>query len=84
MSHGSCHSKNHAETVEHRNLNHHAVSCGEIHAVSDSLTVINYIVMCKHYALGEACGSRGVLHICNIMDIDRLSDTLNLAVWNFL
>ena len=84
MCNGSSHCQNHAEAVEHGHLYHHAVCGGQVHAVADSLTVVYYIIMCKHYALGEACSSRGVLHICNIVDINGLSYALYLTVGNVL
>lgn len=84
MSNGSCHSQNHAEAVEHRHLYHHTVSCGEVHTVSDSLTVVNNIVVCEHYALGESCSTGSVLHIADIVDIDGLADCLHLGVRNVL
>ncbi len=84
MSYGGCHCQHHSEAMEHRHLDHHAVCCGKIHAVADSLTVVHYVVVGQHNALGEASCSGGVLHIAHIVDIDGLSYSLYLAVGNVL
>ena len=80
MCHGCCHRKYHAEAMEHGYLDHHPVGSGQIHAVTDGLTVVYYIIMSKHYTLREACGTRSVLHICNIMLVDEAASELNFLL----
>ena len=71
MSHSRSHRKYHSEAVEHRNLYHHTVAGRKIHTVADKLTVVYDIIVCKHYTLGESRRTRGVLHICNVVNVDR-------------
>ena len=84
VRHGSSHCQHHAEAVEHRHLYHHSVSGGQVHAVADSLAVVDNIVMGKHYTLGESRSARGVLHIADIVLINSAANLLNLAVRHFL
>ncbi len=84
VSYGSGHSENHSEAVEHRNLYHHSVCGRKIHAIADSLTIVYDIVVSEHYAFGEACSTRGILHIADIVDINSLSDLLDFAIGNVL
>ena len=67
MGHGGGHGKGHAEAVEHRHLDHHAVGGGKTHPVTDTLAVVDHIVVGQHNALGEAGGAGGILHVANII-----------------
>jgi hypothetical protein len=67
VGHRGGHRKHHAEAVEHRHLDHHAVGGGEIHAVADALAVVDDVVMREHDALREAGGAGGVLHVAHVV-----------------
>ena len=71
VGHGGRHGKDHAEAVEHGHLDHHPVFRGQIHAVPDALAVVDDIVMGQHDALGETCRSGSILHVADVIDIDR-------------
>ena len=79
MSYGCCHGENHAEAVEHRNLDHHAVEGRQIHAVADRLTVVNYVVVCEHNALRESCCTGCVLHVADIVLINCAANLFNVG-----
>ena len=67
VGHGGGHGEDHAETVEHGNLDHHAVRGGKAHPVADTFAVIDDVVMGQHDALGEAGGAGSILHIAHII-----------------
>ena len=70
MGHGGRHGQDHAEAMEHGDLDHHTVGGGKAHAVADTLAVVDDVVMGEHDALGETGGSGGVLHIADIVGLD--------------
>ena len=78
VSHRCGHRKRHTEAMEHRNLDHHSVCRGESHAVSDTFSVVNNVVVSKHNALGEACCTRRVLHIANVTWLNRRRHSCDL------
>ena len=67
---GRGHCQYHAEAMEHRNLNHHAILGRKIHTVADCLAVVDDIIMRQHDAFREAGCAGCVLHICNIILFD--------------
>ena len=67
VGHGGGHGQHHAEAMEHGHLDHHAVGGGQLHVVADVLTVVDHVVVGQHDALGEARGTRGVLHIADVV-----------------
>ena len=83
VGHGGGHRQHHAEAMEHGHLDHHAVGSGQIHAVADILTVVDDIIMGQHDALGEAGGTRGVLHIAHIVLIHLRRHAIDLALRRF-
>ena len=78
MGNRSGHCKHHAEAVEHGNLNHHSVGTGKIHSVADVFAVVNNVIVCQHNALGESGRSRGVLHVANVVLVNKRSAAVNL------
>ena len=72
------HRQHHAEAMEHRHLNHHAVCGGQIHAVADRLAVVDNVVMRQHDTLGESRRARGVLHIAHVVLVDRIGAAVQL------
>ena len=69
VSHARSHRQHHSETMEHRHLDHHAVGGGQVHPIADAFAVVDHAVVGEHHALGEPCGTRGILHIADIMDV---------------
>ena len=67
VGHGGGHGQHHAEAMEHGHLDHHAVGGGQLHVVADVLTVVDHVVVGQHNALGEARGTRGVLHVADVV-----------------
>ena len=66
MGHAGRHGEHHSEAVEHGYLYHHAVRGGKTHAVANTFSVVYNVIVSKHYALGEACGAGGVLHVADV------------------
>ena len=64
--------------MEHGNLDHHAVRRGKAHAVTDTFSVVDDVVVCEHNALGEACRARGVLHIAYVARTDSRRHSCHL------
>ena len=71
VSHHGGHREYHSEAMEHRYLYHHTVCGGQIHSVTDGLTVVDDIAVGEHNALGEARCTRGVLHITYVVGSDE-------------
>ena len=71
VGHGRRHGEDHAEAVEHGDLDHHAVRGREVHAVADGLAVVDDVVVGQHDALRETGGTGGVLHVADVVDVDR-------------
>ena len=64
--------------MEHRNLDHHSVCRRKSHTVTDTLSVVDNVVVRQHNALREACRTRGVLHIANVARLDSGCHSGNL------
>ena len=71
VGHGGRHCQHHTEAVEHRHLDHEPVRRGQIHAVPDTLAVVDNIVMREHHALGKSGRAGRILHVGDIVDIHR-------------
>ncbi len=71
VGHGGRHGQHHAEAVEHGHLDHHPVCSGQIHAVANGLAVVHHVVVGEHNAFGETGSAGGVLHVADVMLVDR-------------
>ena len=56
--------------MEHGNLNHHSVSGGNVHSVTDYFAVVNDVIVREHNTLGESRCARSILHICNVVAVN--------------
>src|SRR5690242_11449278 len=83
MSHGGGHGQHHSKTMKHRYMNHHAIGGGKVHTVADIFTVVHHIVVREHNTLGEAGGSRGILHVADIMFVEGKGATVNFLDGDF-
>ena len=77
MGHAGSHRKHHAKAVEHGYLNHHTVCGGKLHPVTDTFTVIDYVVMRQHDALREAGRTGRILHVADIRNLYSFSHPID-------
>ena len=80
VGHRGRHRQHHTETMKHGNLNHHSVSSGKVHAVSNGFSIVHHIVMGKHDALGKPGGAAGILHVADIMLVNTAPARLHFAL----
>ena len=71
MGHGRRHGKHHTKAVEHGHLDHHTIRGGQVHTVTNGLTIVYNIAMGQHNTLGEAGGTGGVLHVTYIIGFNQ-------------
>ena len=53
--------------MEHRHLDHHTVCRRESHTVSDTFSVVHHVVVGEHDSFREACRSRRILHVADVV-----------------
>ena len=63
-------SEHHTEAVEQRHTDAQFVVLGEAHILTCKIAVVGNAVMSEHHALGETCGTTGILHIADIVAVN--------------
>ena len=71
VSNARHHRKHKSEAVEKRNGDAKFVVFCKFHTVADGFAVVQDIVVREHYALRKACRARGILHIHDVVGVQR-------------
>ena len=80
VGYGSGHREYHTEAVEHRHLDQESVLGGEVHAVTDALTVVENISVSEHNALRETCRTGCVLHVADFVRFCRIDHGAQIRI----